>query len=38
VHELVARHASLEEAFMELTRDAVDYQPRPAGTAKATRA
>ncbi len=27
LHELVARQASLEEAFMELTRDAVDYQP-----------
>jgi len=38
VHELVARRASLEEAFMELTRDAVDYQPHPAGPATATRA
>ena len=27
LHELVARQASLEEAFMEMTRDAVDYQP-----------
>jgi ABC-2 type transport system ATP-binding protein len=27
LHELVARQASLEEAFMELTRDAVDYRP-----------
>ncbi len=26
VHELTPRHASLEEAFMELTRDSVDYQ------------
>jgi ABC-2 type transport system ATP-binding protein len=26
LHELVARHASLEEAFMELTRDHADYQ------------
>jgi ABC-2 type transport system ATP-binding protein len=25
VHELTPRHASLEEAFMELTRDSVDY-------------
>jgi len=25
VHELSPRHASLEEAFMELTRDSVDY-------------
>jgi len=26
LHELAARHASLEEAFMELTRDHADYQ------------
>jgi ABC-2 type transport system ATP-binding protein len=26
LHELVAQQASLEEAFMDLTRDAVDYQ------------
>jgi ABC-2 type transport system ATP-binding protein len=26
VHELTPRHASLEEAFMELTRDSVDYR------------
>jgi ABC-2 type transport system ATP-binding protein len=26
LHELVAREGSLEEAFMDLTRDAVDYQ------------
>ena len=25
LHELTPRHASLEEAFMELTRDSVDY-------------
>jgi ABC-2 type transport system ATP-binding protein len=25
VHELTTRRASLEEAFMELTRDSVDY-------------
>ena len=25
LHELSARHASLEEAYMELTRDAVEY-------------
>jgi len=25
VHELTPRHASLEEAFMELTQDSVDY-------------
>ena len=27
LHELVARQASLEEAFMDLTHDAVDYRP-----------
>ena len=26
LHELSSRHASLEEAFMELTRDAVEYE------------
>lgn len=26
LHELVAQQASLEEAFMDLTRDAVDYR------------
>ena len=31
LHELVAREASLEEAFMELTRDAVDYRPHAPG-------
>jgi ABC-2 type transport system ATP-binding protein len=30
LHELVAQDASLEEAFMGLTRDAVDYQQRHA--------
>jgi ABC-2 type transport system ATP-binding protein len=37
LHELVARQASLEEAFMDLTRDAVDYRPHPpapGGTAR----
>jgi ABC-2 type transport system ATP-binding protein len=29
LHELVACQASLEQAFMEVTRDAVDYQPHP---------
>ncbi|MGE5291358.1 MAG: ATP-binding cassette domain-containing protein, partial [Micromonosporaceae bacterium] len=36
LHELTPRHASLEEAFMELTRDSVDYQadlPAPTGKA-----
>ena len=27
LHELVAQQPSLEEAFMDLTRDAADYQP-----------
>ncbi len=26
LHELASRHASLEEAFMALTRDAVEYE------------
>ena len=36
LHELTPRHASLEEAFMELTRDSVDYRadvPHHAGKA-----
>jgi ABC-2 type transport system ATP-binding protein len=37
LHELVAREASLEEAFMRLTRDAVDYQPHPTDTTEAAR-
>lgn len=32
LHQLVTRRPSLEEAFMELTRDAVDYRPHVAGT------
>jgi ABC-2 type transport system ATP-binding protein len=32
LHELVAPQASLEEAFMDLTRDAVDYQQQPRTT------
>jgi ABC-2 type transport system ATP-binding protein len=36
VHELVTRQASLEESFMELTRDAAEYQPRSAGAPRAT--
>jgi ABC-2 type transport system ATP-binding protein len=32
VHELASRQPSLEEAFMDLTRDAVEYQP--AGAAR----
>jgi ABC-2 type transport system ATP-binding protein len=36
VHELTPRHASLEEAFMDLTRDSVDYHAgAPAPTRKA---
>lgn len=38
LHELVARQPSLEEAFMELTRDAVDYQPHSVRAGKAGRA
>ena len=30
LHELSARHGSLEDAFLELTRDQVDYAPAPA--------
>jgi ABC-2 type transport system ATP-binding protein len=37
LHELVARQASLEEAFMDLTRDAVDYRPHPPGRGKTAR-
>ena len=38
LHELVARQASLEEAFMKLTHDAADYRPRPPRRGKAARA
>ena len=31
LHELTPRRASLEEAFMELTRDSVDYHASPPG-------
>ena len=37
LHELVARQASLEEAFMDLTRDAVAYRPHPAGPGRTAR-
>ena len=30
LHELLTRSASLEEAFMEATREALDYRPQPA--------
>jgi ABC-2 type transport system ATP-binding protein len=33
LHELVTRQPSLEEAFMTMTHDAVDYQPRPSASA-----
>jgi ABC-2 type transport system ATP-binding protein len=33
LHELVAREPSLEEAFMTMTRDVIDYQPQPTTTA-----
>ena len=31
LHELVAQHASLEEAFMEITRDALEFHPHAEG-------
>jgi len=34
LHELTPRHASLEEAFMELTRDSVDYHADLSGTSR----
>jgi ABC-2 type transport system ATP-binding protein len=33
LHELTTREPSLEEAFMTMTRDSVDYQPRPVAAA-----
>ncbi len=37
LHELTPQHASLEEAFMELTRDAVEYHAgEPAGAGRST--
>jgi ABC-2 type transport system ATP-binding protein len=38
LHELVARQVSLEEAFMELTHDAVDYRPHQPHPGKPARA
>ena len=32
LHELTPQQASLEEAFMEMTRDAVEYHTHPAST------
>ena len=32
LHQLVTRQPSLEEAFMDLTRHAVDYRAHPAAT------
>jgi ABC-2 type transport system ATP-binding protein len=38
VHELVPRHASLEQAYLDLTRDSTDYRAgRPAGEETARR-
>nr|MBA2696896.1 ABC transporter ATP-binding protein [Actinomycetota bacterium] len=34
LHELSARSASLEEAYMRLTQDAVEYRSQPATTAR----
>jgi ABC-2 type transport system ATP-binding protein len=38
LHELAGRLASLEEAFMELTHDTVDYRPHPSRPGQAGRA
>ncbi len=38
LHELTAREASLEQAFMELTRHAASYRPRLASPGTAARA
>jgi ABC-2 type transport system ATP-binding protein len=37
LHQLVTRQPSLEEAFMALTRDTVDYRPHRAATATEAR-
>lgn len=37
LHQLVTRQPSLEEAFMALTKDAVDYRPHQAATATGAR-
>jgi ABC-2 type transport system ATP-binding protein len=37
LHQLVTRQPSLEEAFMALTRDTVDYRPHPAAAATGAR-
>jgi ABC-2 type transport system ATP-binding protein len=37
IYELTTQHASLEEAFMQLTDDSVDYRSRDASEAAATR-
>jgi ABC-2 type transport system ATP-binding protein len=37
LHQLVTRQPSLEEAFMALTKDAVDYRPHPAAAATGAR-
>ena len=34
LHELTPRNASLEEAFMELTQDSVDYRASGPGTSR----
>jgi ABC-2 type transport system ATP-binding protein len=36
LHQLVTRQPSLEEAFMELTKDTVDYQAHPAAAGTGT--
>jgi ABC-2 type transport system ATP-binding protein len=37
VFELTTRHASLEEAFMQLTEESLDYRSQPLATAGAAR-
>lgn len=36
LHQLNTRHATLEDAYMELTAEHADFRTRPAGTADAT--
>ncbi len=38
LHELSPRHASLEEAYMSLTQDAVEYRAHPTTTSTTQKA
>jgi hypothetical protein len=38
LHELAARQASLEEAFLELTHDVAGYRPHRPGRGEVARA